>query len=302
MEQKEKFRPLSAIAELKYGIKTGATKFFVLNKDSAKKFGIEKRFLEPILHSTKEIKKIVLRDEDIESVLFNSNLNKIEMRGTKALSYINMGEIKGINKVSSVKGRIRWYDAGLQDAPEIIITQFYGERHFAIYNKNRAQIENTFFGIKPKNNIAPILLAAYLNSSLFALTKELYGRVNLGEGVLTIYGTDWKSMPVLDVENITKEQKEKLEKAFLQMAKREILSVEKEVESKDHQRLDEIIFDIVNLSKIDREEVYTSLKELVKERATKANSVKKNGKNGKGKKKKHEEEFSGEQSSLLTLL
>ena len=302
MEQKEKFKPLGAIAELKYGIKTGATKFFVLNKDSAKKFGIETRFLEPILHSTKELKKIVLRDKDIKSVLFNSNLNKIEMRGTKALSYINMGEIKGINKVSSVKGRTRWYDAGLQDAPEIIITRFYGERHFAIYNKDRAQIEDTFFGIKPKNNIAPILLAAYLNSSLFALTKELYGRVNLGEGVLTIYGTDWKSMPVLDVENITKEQKEKLEKVFLQMAKREILSVEKEVESKDHQRLDEIIFDIVNLSKIDREEVYTSLKALVKERTTKANSVRKNGKNGKGKKKKHEEGFSGEQSSLLTLL
>ncbi len=300
--QKSKFKSLSSVAELKYGIKTGATEFFVLKKGSAKKFGIETRFLEPILHSTKELKKPILRDEDLENVLFNSSLEKIKMRGTKALSYINMGEIKGINKITSVKGRKKWYDAGLQEAPQIIITRFYGDRHFAAYNKNRSQIEDTFFGVNPKDKIPPILLAAYLNSSLFALTKELYGRVNLGEGVLTIYGPDWKVMPVLNLECLTQSQKSSLEKAFIKLSKRDVLSVEKEIEMRDHKDLDDIIFDILDLSKSERQEILESLKELVKDRYTKANSVNRNGKSKKSKKNFAESESGDEQQSLLTLL
>ena len=302
MDKKDKFKPLARLAELKYGIKTGATDFFVLKKGSAKKFGIELRFLEPILHSTKELKKIILKEEDLENVLFNSKLEKIKMRGTKALSYINVGEIKGINKVVSIKGRKKWYDAGLQTAPQIIITQFYGDRHFAVYNKDAVQIENTFFGFTPKEGVSPFLLAAYLNSSLFALTKELYGRVNLGEGVLTIYGPDWKAMPVLDLTKLTKTQKADLEKSFLRLSKREILPVKKEVEMKDHQNLDNIIFDILGLSKTERQEIYSSLKELVKDRSTKANSVNRNGKHKKSRKNLATSESGDEQSSLLTLL
>lgn len=307
MNKTDKLKPLTSIAELKYGIKTGATHFFVLNGSSAEKFGIETRFLEPILHSTKELKKTILREKELENVLFTSKLEKIKMRGTKALSYINMGEIKGINKVTSVKGSGKgkskqWYDIGLQEAPKIIITRFYGDRHFAVYNKDAVQIEDTFFGFTPKEGISPLLLAAYLNSSFFALTKELYGRVNLGEGVLTIYGPDWKAMPVLDIAKLTKAQKTGLEKAFLRLSKREILPVEKEIEMKDHQNLDSIIFDILGCSKTERQEVYSALKELVKDRSTKANSVNRNGKHKKHKKNQSKNYSGDEQQSLLTLL
>jgi len=303
MQQKDKFKFLEEQGELKYGIKTGATKFFVLDKRSAKKFGIEARFLNPILHSTKELKRTILKESDVKNVLFNSNLDKIEMRGTKALSYINMGEIKGINKITSVKGRKRWYDAGLQDAPKIIIPIFYGKRHFAVYNKEKIQIENTFFGITPNENVSDIAFAAYLNSSLFALTKELYGRVNLGEGVLTIYGPDWKNMPVLNLSILTKEQREKLEKIFLKLSKREILPIDKEIDLKDHRDLDDIIFDVFNLSKAERQEIYSTLKQLVKERTIKGSSVKRNGNSIRKNKKKNENlTNNSEQGSLLFLV
>lgn len=304
MNKSDNFVPLANYMDDFYrGVTTGATKFFVLKKRSAKKFGIEPRFLEPILHSTKEIKKPILKSDDVENVLFNSNLDKIEMRGTKALSYINMGEIKNINKITTIRGRKRWYDAGLHQPPNLIIPRFYGERHFTVYNKQYTQIEDSFFGIRPKPNIPTLLLAAYMNSTLFALTKELYGRVNLGEGVLTIYGPEWKIIPVLNFDKLNSDQKEKMEKTFLQLSRREILPIEKEVQSKDHKQLDEIIFDVLNLSKAERYEIYESLVELVKERYTKANSVNRNGKNGNGKRKKNKEtKVFGDQESLMSLI
>lgn len=81
------------------------------------------------------------------------------MRSAKTLSYINIGQIKGINKVTSVKGSGKskskqWYDIGLQEAPKIIITRFYGDRHFAVYNKDTVQIEDIFFGFTSKEGIS----------------------------------------------------------------------------------------------------------------------------------------------------
>ena len=97
------------------------------------------------------------------------------------MAFIKMGEVMGFSKRKSVESRQLWYDSGTQEPPPIILTCFYNERHFAVFNKDDIQIENAFFGLFPKEGISPIALAAYLNSSLFALTKELYGRLNLGE-------------------------------------------------------------------------------------------------------------------------
>lgn len=284
LRQKDKIRLLPEIADIKYGIKTGCTKFFIKKRRSAKKLGIEQRFLTPIIHSTKELKKPVLKDDEIDYVLFSTNLDKVALRGTNARSYIEMGEALKMNEGKSMKGRKYWWDVGVQEPPAIILTQFYNERHFAAYNKNGVQIENTFFGITPHNEKLTLALAAYLNSSLFALTKELYGRLNMGEGVLTIYGPDWKQMPVLDLEKLGKEDIQRLEKAFASISRREVLPVSEEIKKDDKKRLDDIVFEILGMSQKDRKEVYKTLADLVAERTTKANSVRKSGAQRKIKK------------------
>ncbi len=291
LKQSDKLHSLANIADIKYGIKTGATEFFIKERRGAKKLGIEPRFLKSILHSTKELKKPVLKSDDVNHVLFSTNLDKIALRGTNARAYIEMGEVMEFSKRKSIQGRKYWWDVGVQEPPAIILTRFYNERHFAAYNKNRVQIEDIFFGITPHNEKLTLALAAYLNSSLFALTKELYGRLNMGEGVLTIYGPDWKQMPVLNIEKLSKDDIQNLEKAFISISRREILPVYEEIKKEDKKRLDNIIFDILDLSQKDRKEVYNALVDLVAERTTKANSVRKNG-NGKKKKEQSESESS----------
>lgn len=300
IKQKEKFKPLSEIADIKYGIKTGATDYFIIDKFRARKLRIEPRFLRPIVHSTKEMKKPILKEEDVENVLFTTHLDKASLRGTTARAYIETGEHIEISLRKSVQGRKHWWDVGKQEPAKIILTQFYNERHFAAYNKNNVQIENTFFGVTPYDEKITLALAAYMNSSLFALTKELYGRLNMGEGVLTIYGPDWKQMPVLDLEKLSGEELQKLEKAFKYLARREVLPVSEELKQKDRQRLDNLVFDLLGLSQKDRKEICETLAELVAERIEKAKSVRKNG---NGKRKKADEQFTmREQTNLYPFL
>ncbi|PIU09473.1 hypothetical protein COT30_04165 [Candidatus Micrarchaeota archaeon CG08_land_8_20_14_0_20_49_17] len=311
LKQKDKLQLLPELAELKYGIKTGLTEFFVKSRRSFKKFGVEQRFLKPILHSTRELIKPILKEEQIQNMLFSTRLDKVALRGTTALAFIKMGEVMGFSKRKSVESRQLWYDSGTQEPPPIILTCFYNERHFAVFNKDDIQIENAFFGLFPKEGISPIALAAYLNSSLFALTKELYGRLNLGEGVLTIYGPDWKQMPVLDLGMLSKEQMQALEKAFLRLGRQEILPVSEAIKTKPQLDLDKIVFDIFGLSQKERKEVYSALVELVTERITKAKSVKRNGNgNGNGRRKKkaavgnenNENELQGRQNQQSNLV
>jgi hypothetical protein len=109
-------------------------------------------------------------------------------------------------------------------------------------------------------------------------------------------------MPVLDIAKLTKAQKTGLEKAFIRLSKREILPVEKEIKMRDHQNLNRVIFDILGCSKTKIQEIYSALKELVKYRYTKANSVNRNGKNKKYEKNQPNNYCGDEQQSLLTLL
>lgn len=113
---------------------------------------------------------------------------------------------------------------------------------------------------------------------------------------------DVERMPVIDISKLDRQKIRELEKSLDQLSKRDLGSIFDEVEAKDHQALDEIIFDIFGLSREERIELYSSLKDLVTERATKAKSVKTkvNG-NGKRKKEKKENEENGPRHMQETL-
>ncbi|MBS3069347.1 hypothetical protein J4441_03195, partial [Candidatus Micrarchaeota archaeon] len=97
-------------------------------------------------------------------------------------------------------------------------------------------------------------------------------------------------LPVPDISKLSKQQAISLEKALDRLGRRDIGNVLDEIESKDRQALDDIVFGIFGLSQKERKEVYSSLRALVTERTTKSKSVKTNGNgNGNGKRKKRKE-------------
>jgi len=137
---KDKLVKLGDIADVKFGIKTGADEFFYIPKSNP--LGIEKEFLKPVIKSPRECKSILINPDELGLWLFVCPHEKHEIKGTNALKYIEMGEsakkyikqgkyqgsyIIGIHNVSSVQGRKNWYDLGIRELPGLITPSSFGD-------------------------------------------------------------------------------------------------------------------------------------------------------------------------------
>ena len=106
----------------------------------------------------------------------------------------------------------------------------------------------------------------FLNSSLFWLLREISGRKNLGGGMLKSEAVDLENMPVyMDFQN-TEEIKKLLEK----LSKRQALNTINEIETNEHKRIDEIVFDYLRLKESQRQNVISTLKQKIADRERKA--------------------------------
>jgi hypothetical protein len=119
---KGKLVRLGDIAEVKRGFTTGANEFFYLEpigkpapkgllhvKNSAGWEGyIEEEFLKPVIKSPKELKTIIVKEEDLKYRVFMCHKSKNELKGTYALEYIEWGEKQGYHKRPTCASRQRW--------------------------------------------------------------------------------------------------------------------------------------------------------------------------------------------------
>ncbi|MBI5177482.1 N-6 DNA methylase [Candidatus Micrarchaeota archaeon] len=300
LAQAEKLKPLAEQAEIRYGIKTGCNEFFYLTPRAAKSFGLERTFLKPLLH-TKDFKRVEARDADVKHSVLVVNREKPELRNTNVLKYLQMGEVKEIDKLSTCKSRRRWYDVGARQPAAMLWPKLTYQRHVIPLNKARAFADCNVYEITPNDASHAKAMCAVLNSSLYALFAELAGQKGLGEGANAMMVYDLERMPVIDVSKLGKQTIKELETAFDRLARRDCGTVLEEIKLKDRQALDEIVFGMLGLTQKERKEVYSAAAELVRERTDKAKSVKTNG-NGKKKKHETETEFPYEQKTLLPLV
>ncbi len=291
---------LGTIAKVRFGIKTGANEFFHLDENKISKWGIEKKYLKPLVKSPQECQTILIKPSSLKYKLFMCHEQKKRLAGTKTFKYIQWGEnaavtvrqgtseghvIKGFHKLESVKGRNPWYDLGEWKFPHLLWADASHIR-FACYLTTGSEYgDKRFFFINLHNHSDIPIVVAYLNSTLIPLFIEIGGITNLGEGVVYTNVYWLKRLPV--PRNINRAKK--LESCFDALSKRPIKSIFEECglnpdrpfreqEPKplpDRQQLDKIIFDVMGLTEEERKEVYWSVCELVKARLDKAESLKK---------------------------
>lgn len=107
-----------------------------------------------------------------------------------------------------------------------------------------------------------------MNSTLTPYFIELGGRINLGEGALDfkVYETQDEIL-IFSPDIIDSELKKKIESKFLELAKRPIKPIFKEVKMKDRQELDSAILEALGLEpKVYLPKIYEGLCDLVRER------------------------------------
>jgi hypothetical protein len=280
---KDKLVPLSEIAVVRFGIKTGANAFFYLDDKAIERWEIEEEYLKPVLKSPRECRAILVKPEDLSLKVLMVHKDKEDLVGTNVLKYIEFGESEGYHVHPTCASRPRWYDLGLREPGSVLWPMIHYQRHLAPFNPHSFQIDHNLFEILPRSQEIRIkALCALLNSTFSNFIREFVGRTTLGQGALKTEGIDIEKIAVLDPRKLSEEQIKVLESSFDALAERPVESIFEEVKREDRCRLDNVVFNILRLSEGEREAVYEAVVDLVRARIQRAESVAKQKKRKEG--------------------
>jgi hypothetical protein len=264
---KDKLVRLGDVADVRFGIKTGANEFFYLDEAKAREWGIEKKYLKPVIKSPRECRSIIVKAGDLKTLVFMCREEKKDLKGTNALAYIKAGEKNGWHELPSTVGRARWWDLGVRQFPNIVWVKSINDSHRQALIPFKAFVDQRLYEIVSS---LPLQLNASLNSTPTILMKELEGRVNLGEGALDTTVYEAQNVMVFDPSLWPAS----VEEIHNEMSQRDIGSVANEIHQPDRRALDAIIFDALGLTSGERDAVYEATVNLVEKRLQKAGSLK----------------------------
>lgn len=289
--------PLKEVAEVRFGIKTGANEFFYLTEEQIKKEGIEKEFWMHrdekgrsvpnfVVVSPRECYNVIVNPSQLRYIVLIVNKTKSELKGKNVLKYLAKGERKGFHKRPTCMSRAPWYNLGRQIPPHQIWFKAFNDRVVSPINKFRLYASDRFYAIYFQNAESRLVTSLALNSTLQQLFVELWGRVVLGQGALDNMTYEAAAMLVVVDNKMEPNTILRLERVLLDMSKREIKSVFEEIGAKtagevtlnnvlsDRRELDKIVMgDILGLTEDEQLEVYRAVVDLVKSRIEKAKSV-----------------------------
>ena len=271
---KDKLVPLSEIAEVRFGIKTGANAFFYLDDRAIERWEIEEEYLKPVLKSPRECKSILVKPEDLSLKVLMVHQDKEDLAGSNVLKYIEFGESEGYHLRPTCASRPRWYDLGQRYEMDLMWPKSLYDRFLAVENRYDFLSSDRFYEIAIQDKrVSSRLLGALLNSTFAGMAAELWGRVSLGEGALDMMTYEVGQQLILDPRKLSEEQIKALESSFDALAERPVESIFEEVKREDRRRLDDVVFDILGLSEEEREAVYEAVVDLVRARIQRAESV-----------------------------
>ena len=156
----DKLARLGDVAEVRFGIKTGANEFFYLDDQKIGEWGIEEEFLKPVIKSPRECKSILIDPSQLKFKLFMCGADKADLAGTAALEYIEWGESEGFDQRPSCRGRTRWWDLGEWEYPDMLWSDAYNVRFGCFENVGDYFGDKRFFLIKFKEE--NLVTRAYL--------------------------------------------------------------------------------------------------------------------------------------------
>ncbi len=254
-----KFVPLNKICNLKSGLKTGADEFFILTKEKINLLGLDKEYYKPLITSSDKLEELIIDNKPKYYVLYvNSTLLKIKSKNI--LNYIELGQKQKYHLRPSVGGRTEWFNIGKQSIPPIVFPCKLWS-NFIVFKNNSERIPmKQFYQIEPINKRYTNFILGCLNSSITQLFLEMAGR-SYGGGVLEILIYEAQNLPVLNPSQLSEKQIKDIEQKFKELT--EMPFSDKDKFDKKRNELDNVIFDILGLSKDERKQVYDALEEAL---------------------------------------
>jgi len=110
----------------------------------------------------------------------------------------------GYHKLETIKNRTPWYSLKNELTPtHVLLIRFVQMRHFEVFLTSKSLADQTanLLYLKNAEKNDYLRLWCYLNSTIFYLTKEIFG-MRMGGGVLQLYTDAFLNLPVPNLKKI----------------------------------------------------------------------------------------------------
>ncbi|GKZ12843.1 N-6 DNA methylase [Haladaptatus sp. T7] len=234
--------PLSEVATITRGKKTGANPIFVLDADDVRSRDVEERFLRPAIKSVREIDGYEYTTDDaekwmldvadyVERVLSDAGgdadsdtdaddratfvTSALERDGYSGVSsYLRWAETHPSRTNASLASNDPWFDMGSLDSKTapIVCPQAMDTRRFFARTDGEVVASNRFLLVRPRT-VDSTLLLGLLNASLTKIVVESHGRVT-GGGAVNLSSSDLRTLRVVDPSSLTDEQRTAVRDGF----------------------------------------------------------------------------------------
>jgi adenine-specific DNA-methyltransferase len=195
---------LGDYCRVRRGIATGDNSFFVLTRAEVEGWGIEARFLVPVVLGAKDLPTEGPLDADFHTARIDAGArgflffchDDIEtLRGTNALRYIEHGLELGLHKRFNCRARKPWYGVERVPPADFFTTYMSRNRARIVRNLMGARCMTSLLNVWARSDVDPEALRPSLEDPTNAQLMREFGRT-YGGGLGKIEPGDLVSLPI----------------------------------------------------------------------------------------------------------
>lgn len=268
------------------GYKTLMNDFYYLDSETVDVWGIEPRFLQPVLMLADLDAKAYVQSGSGRYQLFYCRAEPHDLRGTGAGRYINWASRQETGAKKQSAGPTTWEDAlskqggkywwwpkaalkptriALRKAVDVLYAPFVFEEP--------ALVDQRLYTVTAREGVEEDLVKAYLCSSLFPLSLEVNADLGLGAGALTLNVRSIAGLPAPDLQKSSNEDLSQVRQALNAVLAKRTVSAPSFEKSREVRRLDAALLDVLGIS-ADAQELGREVSRLANSRKTLASKRK----------------------------